>query len=196
MITGLFVLSLFNTSAFCQSWSKQQLDAANTAKDISYLSKEEKEIVLYINLARLYPKAFVQSELRGYKGFGNTKFVSDSSYKVSLIKELNNLQPSAALIFDAQLYGSAKCFSDELAAKGTLTHIRVKCAEIPMKSLSGECIAEGLSSGRDLALTWLIDNGLPNLGHRKNCLDPRFVNIGVSNTVKNGDTFSVADLNR
>jgi hypothetical protein len=41
-----------------QTWSEEQLSNANTVKDIDCLTDSEKEAIVYINLARLYPKDF------------------------------------------------------------------------------------------------------------------------------------------
>ncbi len=195
MIIGFLLLLFVQRVALCQSWTAAQLAAANTAKDAKMLSKEEKDMVLYINLARLYPKAFAQLEIKPYKGLNDDEFLTDRSYKTSLIKEMNALQPLTALSFDQPLYNSAKCFSEELAERGSLSHIRKKCPAIPLTRISGECISQGYDRGREVVIAWLIDNGVPDLGHRKRIFEPRFVNIGVSNT-KKGDMFSVADFNK
>ena len=46
-----------------QSWTQEQLATANTAKNKGYLNAVEKEVIQYINLARLYPQLFVKNEL-------------------------------------------------------------------------------------------------------------------------------------
>ncbi|MDA9817396.1 hypothetical protein N9C19_01340, partial [bacterium] len=64
IILFLIKFSLFNA----QNWTNTQILEANTAKDIEYLTKVEKECVMYINLCRLYPKEFLKHELLNYYG--------------------------------------------------------------------------------------------------------------------------------
>jgi len=58
----LFAGLLLFFFSFSQSWSQDQLDSANTAKDINEITSVEKEAILYINLARLYPQLFARSK--------------------------------------------------------------------------------------------------------------------------------------
>ena len=48
--------------ANAQNWTSNQIEKANTAKDVAYLTTVEKECVMYINLCRLYPKDFLKNE--------------------------------------------------------------------------------------------------------------------------------------
>ena len=78
------------TTAFAQTWNAEQILKASTAKDIEYLTVAEKDAIMYINLARLYPKEFVKFELENYQApikFG--EYLKNSSYKKSLIIELH-----------------------------------------------------------------------------------------------------------
>ena len=48
-------------------YTEAQLKAANTAEDASYLSKEEKLVVYYMNLARMDGKMFIETYLKDLK---------------------------------------------------------------------------------------------------------------------------------
>jgi hypothetical protein len=63
-ITVLCTLVLFIQFSVvsAQNWTTAQIEKANTAKNIEYLTTIEKECVLYINLCRLYPKDFLKNE--------------------------------------------------------------------------------------------------------------------------------------
>jgi uncharacterized protein YkwD len=172
----LFLL-IFQNSFYGQAWTTEQLNAANTAKEITYLNQAEKDAVMYINLARLYPQQFVTFELKKYLGtteFGD--YVKDSSYKKSLIRALNGAKPKAALKFDAVLYENAKCFAKESGDAGTQGHVRKKCP----KGNYSECCSYGMNTGKDIAMQLLIDHNVAGLGHRKICLDGSYTVIGVS----------------
>ena len=86
LITLIFITQL---SSFAQDENifknipKTKLDKANTAKGVSYLSKTEKELILYMNLARLDGNWFIEHVYNK-----KTSFVSkfSSSYRKSLVK--------------------------------------------------------------------------------------------------------------
>lgn len=195
IIVTTVLFFLLAAPSFCQNWTNEQISMANTAKNVNYLSAQEKDAVMYINLARLFPKQFVKAELINYKGINNNDFDSDPSYKLSLIKDLNRMVPVNPLYFDAVLYNSAKCLAIESVESNQMTHTRKKCPQIPFKGRVGECVAEGFDTGKDLAMGWLIDNGEKDLGHRIICLSKDYTNIGLCAKKKSGDTFSVADFN-
>jgi uncharacterized protein YkwD len=167
----LFFISLSSMVSFSQSWTPVQLNAANTAKDISYLSDVEKDIIKYINLARLYPKLFVQNEVNNSNGDKK-----NSKYQKSLIKELNTRQPVNALQFDKSMYELATCFASEIGKSGAVTHKRKSC---PYGYL-GECCSFGMGTGKDVAMQWLIDDGVSGVGHRVNCLNGEYAAIGIA----------------
>lgn len=163
------LLPLFS---FCQDWTDEQLDKASTASEINILSEDEKAAIMYINLARMYPKDFVLIELDGLTDFP----IKNPSYLNSLKKELNDMPAREPLYFDNKVYDYAKCFAKESGERGYVGHTRKKCA----KSFYPECCSYGMKAGWDIALQWLIDDGVSNLGHRKNCLEKGFNKIGLS----------------
>jgi hypothetical protein len=160
-----------------QTWTAEQLNKANTAKDIAYLSEIEREAILYINLARLYPKEFVKYEVANYygaEGFGDE--LKNSPYRQSLISHLNAVEPTNALAFDESLYNYARCFAKEQGEDGSIGHNRKSCED----GYFAECCSYGMDNGKDIALQWLIDDGVESLGHRENCLNPEYTKIGLS----------------
>lgn len=159
------------------TWTAEQLAAANTAKDINYISDIERDAVKYINLARLYPKQFARLEVENY--FGTERYgpyVKNSMYRKSLIQELQKMAPLKAYVFDKELYDDARCFAAEQSKNGETGHARKKCP----KNAYAECCSYGMNTGRDIAMQWLIDDKVASLGHRKNCLNARFTRIGLS----------------
>lgn len=186
------VLVLCSYFADSQTWTKEQLAKANTAKQIDYISVIEQEAIMYINLARLYPKEFMKYEALKYNGtakYGD--YLKDSKYKKSLLVTLNTMAPVPALNFDKVLYENAKCFAKESGELGIEGHKRIKCA----KGNYAECCSYGMETGKDIAMQWLIDDGIASLGHRKNCLEKRFIKIAVSSAKhKKWDTCAVAEF--
>ena len=176
-ISLFFLCFFFSLISFSQSWTDEQLKSANTASDINYLSQVEKETIMYINLARMYPQEFAQYEVQNYFGPENSgDYVKNSSYRQSLIDELNSKAAAQPLQPDETIYNYAKCFAIESGDNGIEGHARINCPS----GLYAECCSYGMQTGKDIALQWLIDDGIPNLGHRKNCMNPAYTKIGVS----------------
>jgi hypothetical protein len=176
------------------SWSSSQIKKASTANHINYLTDIEKEAITYINLARLFPKDFVQNELIYYSGPEGyvANYLENSSYKRTLISHLERMKPVKALYFDASLFENAKCFARESGIKGTRGHIRVTCTSMNGRS---EVCSYGMYNGRDIAMQWLIDHDVPSLGHRVSCLNSSYNKIGLSvHDHKKYQTCAVAEI--
>lgn len=176
-IAFVLILLLPFLHSYTQTWTDAQLDSADTAGDINYLTEIEKDAIQYINLARLYPQLFITYELENYMGVANAgENLKNSSYKKSLIKQLKTLKPADALQFDKSLYDLADCFAKESGDKGLVTHKRKRC---PYGYLA-ECCCYGVDTGKDIAMEWLIDDKVDDLGHRINCLNKAYSVIGLA----------------
>ncbi len=175
-----FLLTLF----FCchyigisQGWTSEELEKANTAVNIPSLTGEEKEVIKYINLARLYPQKFADLEVRDYYGpvkWGN--YLKTSAYRESLLTTLQNKKPVGLLYFDENMYALANCYAKENGESGRIGHDRVICPT----GYDAECISYGLEQAKDIALQLLIDHNVPSLGHREICLDGAYGKVGLS----------------
>jgi hypothetical protein len=175
--TLIFSLLLLTTiHSFSQEWTEEQLEEANTAKSIKYLTAAEKEVIQYINLCRLYPQEFAGIEVKNYNGVPGIKDPSLKKYKTSLLKDLAKRDPCDVLEVDQSLNDDAKCFANELSKSNRVGHERKDCAE----RQSAECLAFGNQTAKQIVLEWLIDSGVASLGHRKNCLNSRFGKTGIS----------------
>ena len=176
MRTILLIGLLFvNGISFSQKWTKQQLDSANTAKNINYLSQIEKDIIMYINLARLYPQLFIIIELEDYNGEKGCP-LDLSEYKNSLKYYLKVKDSVCALLFSKHLFENAKCFAKESSKYGIIGHNRKYCK----KENYEECCSYGMKNGKDIILQLLIDFNNSAYGHRRICLDGKYTKIGVS----------------
>ncbi len=172
---GLFLLFTFPVLA--QGWTPMQLAKANTAKDIELLTDMEKEVIMYINLCRLYPQEFLEYEVENYYGtskYGN--YLIRSPYRKSLMRTLNTMEPTTSLLFDEGAYFSAECFAKEHGKVGRVGHNRIRCEALNY----AECCSYGMSTARDIVLQLLIDHDVPSLGHRRICLSSAYNVVGVS----------------
>ena len=171
--SGLF------SNLYSQAFTVAQLDSANTAKSITQLSSEEKNVIKLINLARMYPKQFAKNYVAKYDE-KKTGFAYDASYakdKASLISELNAMQPLKPLVFDLTMYEIAKCWCLESGKSGEIGHTRKYCKS----GYSGECCSYGFSGALDIVMQLMVDNNIPGHGHRKIILTPYFTKIGIKN---------------
>lgn len=173
----ILVLALFLSFGFSTTkWTPKQIEAANTAVNAQYLTDSEKEVVKYINLARLYPGLFYENELSDYYGtpkYGD--YLRNSRYRKSLIEDLETAKPLPALYLDQKMSKSAKCFAVDQGKRGYVGHTRQRC----MRTSKGECCSYGMSKGRDVAMQLLIDHDVPSVGHRKILFFNEITKIGV-----------------
>lgn len=166
-----------STQFYLDKWSSNQLLETNTAKDLSFLTEAEKQAIMFVNLARMYPKEFASKVVANYYGNENYgDYLKGSSYQASLLKDLNKAQPVGKLVFDQAAYESAQCFALEQGKTGKTGHDRIQCKSY----FYGECVSYGMETGLDIAMHWLVDHDVPSLGHREICLSARYTKIGLS----------------
>jgi uncharacterized protein YkwD len=149
--------------------------AANTksAAAVNHNS-EESEVLKYLNIARTRPQYFLQTYvLPNNPDTGN-------SYVKSLIATLRTMKPVPALLPDEQMRMLALCHAEESGKTGYVGHTRQANCK---KGYNAECCAYG-SYGRDEALhfvlQFLVDEGVPSLGHRDICLASWVHRVGIS----------------
>jgi uncharacterized protein YkwD len=177
IIVYIFLFSITFKGSIAQGWTAEELAAANTAVEVGQLNAQEKEVILYVNLARMYPRKFAELEVKNYLGpGGNWQYLKTSEYKVSLLAHLRRMKPVAPVYFDASMYALAKCFAREMGERGYAGHHRRDCTD----GFYGECCSYGHDKGKDITLQLLIDHNVPSLGHREICLSESYKGIGVS----------------
>lgn len=163
-----------------KAFSQEQIDMANTAKDASYLSDEEKLVIQYCNLARLDGDAFSTAFLSDLKS-------SDNSYEKSLIDTLKSIKNLPMLIPNEQLCKAAESHANDIGPEGKTQHESTdgtSFADRVRSFYAGGSIGENMSFGHSDALKivrqLLIDKGVESLGHRKNILNDKYCRIGVA----------------
>jgi len=175
------------------SFTQDEINKANTAVDVDYLTEEEKKVIFFCNLARLDGKRFTDdfAELYIYihkqdNGLGGMS----NPYVVSFFEDLEKVHDLAMLIPSKELSQAAKFHADDLSKHGTLGHTssdgttfddRLRRYLSDAQSYAENCSCGYYNNkGYDVSMQFLIDNGVSSLGHRKNILNPSLTHIGVA----------------
>lgn len=174
------------------AWTKDELKAANTAGNALYLSRQERDLVMYMNLARLDGERFFNtffqeyvdlhnSRMRKYSNYNALKISRTGSYYRSLerdmkaIKGLNMLYPDQALSKVAASHGK-DMDRNNYAAHNSLNKTTPKqriSTIYPNRSMA-ENLAFGFEEGIANVCMLLLDQGVPNLGHREVMLSTKY----------------------
>ncbi len=112
---------------------------------------------------------FADTYASAYEGaVGNSKGATSEDNKRSLIADLNKITAVAALKPDKVMFDLALCFAKASGEKGQVGHDRsaTGCAA----GYAAENISYGDLNTLDVFMSLLIDEGVPSLGHRTNCL--------------------------
>lgn len=183
-----------------ESWSSKELELANTAKHVDYLSKEEKNIIFYMNLMRMdgtkffntYFQDFVRDHnkrMQQYSNYKDLKINTYDSYYRGLKEDLKNVKnfelyyPNETLTFLALSHGkdmNRRNLADHKSSDGRTMPERLS-KYFPNHAMA-ENLAFGFAKGLDNVCMLLLDKGVPDLGHRKNMLNTSYGlnTVGVS----------------
>jgi uncharacterized protein YkwD len=170
----------------------------NTAKDASYLNELEQEVILELNKVRSNPKRYSEEYLEelvnAFKGNlyiypGQEPVLSKEGIKplMECMQVLKNTKPLPILTPAEGLAKSSRILVNDQQFGG-IGHI-TRNGSTPQKRIekygewninSGEDIAYGSFEARQIVIALLIDDGVPDRGHRKNILNSQFRYAGVS----------------
>lgn len=168
------------------AWGDSVKTAARTAATITYMSKEEKDVLYWLNLARLQPDLYAELYIDPFQQlYDNTAWRNGSeeiwgadtyiTYINTCYLYMAKLEARNALIPDERNYKSAECHAIESGKTGYVGHDRTNCKEF----FSGECCDYGPTDGFEVIFDLLLDIGVPSLGHRHICLG-NYQTIGIS----------------
>ena len=172
------------TKTFYPKWSEAEYLSANTAKDIEYLSDIEKQIIYYMNIARMNPLMFSDVYLKDYLKTSGSR----TSFVKSLEETLGTMIPAKALVPAKDLYEESLKHATDMGTTGRKGHNSLQGRNLKQRfdGLQKTYLTYGencdYGNGEALAIVFslLIDEEVKNLGHRKNILNPAYNSIGVS----------------
>ena len=166
-------------------WTDSTLSVTNTAKDVAYMSEEEKKVVFYINLCRINPPLFAETYLNDY--LKNNDIKKDKAVK-ELIEELEKTYSKQLLYPNELLTSVARKQALDMgttgrtghnASDGTTFHERIADLATKFQGVN-ENANYGQKQAEDIVIDLLIDRDVPNVGHRRNILDEDMKFIGVA----------------
>ena len=167
-------------------WDAATLEKANSAKDATGYSDEEKKVVYYSNLARLNPDLFYKTFVAHY--LDSTK-AKATSFTRSLQNDLTTrFKPMDILTIKQDLTDEAKDHATDSGKSGVIGHFTSdnKSYDFRMKKFKGvykttvENCDYGHKDGLSVVIKLLIDEDQALVEHRKSILDKNLKYVGVS----------------
>jgi uncharacterized protein YkwD len=146
---------------------------------------KELELLQLINEVRTNPKKFLADRALPYI-LETEEDTVENRYVASLLTQLRNPHPVAALKQDIYLHDQAHSFAADMGKTGAVGHFSKKLGsfEQRLKKYANKAIGENCDYGSDepldILMNLLIDDGVVGVGHRKNLLSSRFKWIGIA----------------
>src|SRR5690606_22612561 len=100
-------------------WPDTTLAKASSAKDIDYMSEEEKQVVFYINVCRVNPRLFSETYLSDYL---NANSIKKDKVVKGLMEELKIAEPSEMLQPSIELTNMARAHAKDMGETGPTGH--------------------------------------------------------------------------
>jgi len=176
-----------------EHWNIAALD---TAANIFTLTPLEKDVILEMNKVRGDPRKYAQMYIKpmigNYEGMnyraanGRLFATKEGDAAAKECFEALSASPAAGLLEPVRgLYYAAKDHALDQGANGTFMHEgtdgsmpkeRIWRYGVPDKTFSGwgENIMYGPDNARDIVCFLLIDDGVPDRGHRENIMEQKF----------------------
>ena len=183
----LFLLSVCNIftaksqeSMTYPGWDESLIAKANTAKDSEFMKEDEQKVLLIANLARLDGPLFAGTILKQYLILKDKK---SNKYIRTLYRDLQEVKDLPLLLPEKDLYDVARDHATRSGLKGYEGHKGFKNRYTPLMPRYmevGENIYYGEYTPEEIVLQLLIDEGIEDLGHRHNLLNPGFNSLGIS----------------
>lgn len=171
-LKGLSIYNQDSNDPYYDDLRKQyDFKDTNSAVKTSWLTPKERELIYWLNFARLNPELFCKRYIVPL--YLKEK---DNAYIATLMDYMLHMKPVPALVPDKELFESAKCHAYSMGKAGLTGHGRIDGCK---SKFSGECCSYGLSDPLSVVIQLLVDEHVTSLGHRYICLGS-YVKIGVS----------------
>jgi Cysteine-rich secretory protein family len=146
---------------------------------VRQLAQDEIDVLDYVNFARTDPQGFAETHLLDSYNNGQ----DNGAYEDLMARE-----PVGALTIHQDLQSAAYSHSVDMAdncesmqhdsCDGSSFSDRV--SSFYLGNTMAENIAWNYVGGLNVVLAWIIDNGIPSLGHRLNIMNGAYEHMGIS----------------
>lgn len=197
LISGELYSQSKPTTCDNKGWDRSELGTGDHEK---YLTQDEKDVIYYLNMARTNPERYAEEFLEPMLGFfKGTKYKEPGwDYYMEtkegkkpleeLIVEMKRMNPVGKLLPARGLSLAARDHASDQSVTGEVGHTGKDRSDIDerierygkWKGNIGENISYGFTSGRDIVSQLLIDDGVPNRGHRVIIFSEDFRFAGIS----------------
>jgi len=200
LFSPILLFLFFVESVNAQKWTDAEFHRANTAANATYLTNEEKNVVMYMNLIRIDGEKFYytfledyinnyNAKVKQYRNYNELRIARNNSYYTSLLKHLKGIKNLPVFYPNHKLTALSRSHAQDLNRNNLDTHessngntfSKRLSKYFPNKAMS-ENIDFGFSNSLDIVCHLLLDCGVPSLGHRFNLLDQKIKlnTVGVS----------------
>ncbi|MBN1649565.1 MAG: CAP domain-containing protein [Spirochaetales bacterium] len=175
------------------------LSAIDTARNVPYLSKIEKDVILEVNKLRTNPAAYADQYLvprrdnysgRLYREAGKTDLRTNEGVAAlnECIRALKAAKPLPPLLPSKALSAASADHVKDTGPKGRTGHTGTDGSSMRKRIerhgrwdvLIGENISYGYGDARNIVIQLVVDDGVSSRGHRRNLLGTKFRFIGTS----------------
>ena len=182
LIMGFLIPALAQAqSSAWDSWEPEVVRALYTSRDIPYLSEEEQKVILFMNMARYNGPLFARTFLKTYVEENQVK---KTSYLRSLYQDLRSVSGLPALVPEQDLTAVAQGHATRSGETGHVGHRDMNKRFAPLRGNPyyawGENCSYGYEDAISIVITLLVDEGVRDVGHRRNILNDGFNSVGVA----------------
>jgi uncharacterized protein YkwD len=167
-------------------WEDPRYRQADTGANEPELSQAEKDVIFYTNLWRMNPRLYFDTYIQRF--IQSTGLDPKSKYVTTLKAEAAKQKPLGILKPAACLYATATRHAKDMGSAGKIGHttskgenvlglIRKSCKNGEL--FVGQNCSYGITDPADIVSDLLVDEGIPNFGHRRNFQSEVFTHIGV-----------------
>ncbi|MCU0334331.1 MAG: hypothetical protein MUF62_04675 [Chitinophagaceae bacterium] len=181
MLTCAWLLPMAGTAQWARyspQWSAALHQKGNTAAGCRYLQPVEKQLVQQLNMLRQQPALFARTVLVSYLNAEKPDWRQNWYYK-SLYDTLLVLKPQPLLLPDSLCWVSARCHAISSGQAGYVGHQRLSNECQRLLHYHAECCHYGYSQPLAILVSLLVDEDIPDLGHRRILLSP-YTKVGVA----------------
>jgi uncharacterized protein YkwD len=162
-------------------WDPEVVRNLFTSRGIPYLNEEEQKVILFMNMARSNGALFAETFV---KTFVEENQVENSSYLRSLYQDLKSISGLPALIPEEDLTAVAQGHATRSGETGQVGHKDMDKRFAPLRGNPydawGENCSYGFEDAISIVITLLIDEGIKEMGHRRNILNQSYNSVGVA----------------